>query len=103
MPEFRYLYDKWRRMRKLPHSKRFERFLDFYEWSMANGFVMSAKLRLVDESKMYSPDNCFWERPADKRPFYSEEAVAWIDRWNKAVNRIRVYYGMEPLTQKGDS
>lgn len=101
-PEFQYLYGKWARMRKLPHSKRFDRFLDFYNWSMANGFVMSAMLRLRDESKMYSPANCFWEQTADKKPFFSEEDKAWMAGWNKAVNRIRVYYGMEPLKQKGD-
>lgn len=101
-PEFKYLYAKWARIRKLPHSKRFDRFLDFYRWSLANGFVMSAKLRLLDESKMYSPANCRWERPEDKQPFISEEDKAWIARWNEAVNRIRVYHGMEPLEQKGD-
>ena len=101
-PEFKYLYHKWVRIRKLPHSKRFERFLDFYKWSMANGFVMSAKLRLLDESKPYSPANCRWERPADRKPFYSDEDKAWMARWNEAVNRIRVYYGMEPLEQPAD-
>lgn len=102
-PEWRYLYVKWRDIRKRPHSKRFERFLDFYNWAMANGFIISAKIRLVDESKPYSPDNCRWERPADSQPCYTAEEKESIEKWNKTVGQIRAHYGMKPLEQKGES
>ena len=102
-PEWQFLYGQWAKMRKLPHSKLFDRFLDFYNWSMANGFAIPAKLRLVDESKMYSPANCLWVHPADNQHSFSAEQKESIEKWNKTVGRIRAYYGLEPLEQKGDS
>ena len=102
-PEWQYLYFKWQSIRKLPHSKRFDRFLDFYRWAMACGFVISAKLCLLDESKPYSPDNCLWVLPAGGQPLFSAEQKRSIEKWNKTVGRIRAYYGMEPLEQKGES
>ena len=96
-PEWKSLYSKWRQIKKCSHSKEFSRCQDFYDWAMANGFEIAAKLELLDDSKPYSPDNCRWKPPEVKKTFYTEEEKRWIAKWNKTVNVIRRYYGMKPL------
>lgn len=96
-PEWKFLYAKWCLIRKSQYGKEFERFNDFYSWSLANGFVMSAKLTRLDKSKPYSPENCQWIPHAAKQIVFSEEDRQWIAKWNKAANRIRRHYGMKPL------
>lgn len=101
-PEFQTLYHKWCRIRKLPHSHEFNYFMDFYEWSMAEGYTSGASLKLLYEDKPYSPENCLWVHRKPESPSWTEEEKEQISRWNKTVNRIRVHYGMEPFEQKGD-
>lgn len=96
-PEWKALYSKWRQIKKCSHSKEFSRCQDFYDWAMANGFEIVAKLELLDDSKPYSPDNCRWKPPEAKKTFYTEEEKRWIAKWNKTVNAIRRHYGMKPL------
>lgn len=102
-PEWNPLYDKWGSIRKRPHSEDFELFQDFYNWSMANGFVIGARLKLLDAGKPYSPDKCRWMRPGTEQNEYSALQKQQIANWNRAVNRLRVHYGLEPFPEKGES
>ena len=102
-PEWDPLYDKWRNIRKCPHSEDFERFQGFYDWSMANGFVIGARLKMLDANEQYSPDNCQWTQPDTERSEYSAIQKQQIANWNRAVNRLRVHYGYEPFPVKGDT
>ena len=101
-PEWKSLYGKWRYLLKRPHSAEFNEFLNFYQWSIANGFELGARLDLLCDSEPYSPDNCQWMPPADKQCINREGVPELIDLWNNTVNRIRRHYGMELIGQKGD-
>lgn len=91
------LYERWKRIKRKEHSKEFDTFLGFYKWSMKAGYSPGLRLLVADQNKPYSPDNCSWSPPETVRPVYGEEGREWIAKWNEAVNRIRVHYGMEPL------
>lgn len=102
-PEWQPLYNKWKSVLRLPHSDAFYEFMGFYNWSMANGFVLGAKLKLIDESKPYGPDNCLWAPPVDEVPVLTQKDREWMSLWNKTVNRLRVHFGMEPFAEKGEA
>lgn len=96
-PEFQQLYNKWNWIRKHNQLDQFEKFMDFYNWSIENGFELNAKLKRLDNSKPYIPENCVWIAPKLKPTTNAEEEKEWIALWNKTVNRIRVHYGMKPF------
>lgn len=104
-PEFRALYSKWKGLRnsQLPLGEAFEQFLTFYEWSMASGYAPGARLKRLDDSKPYGPDNCLWDHPSEYRSAYTAEQKAWIAKWNKTVNRLRRYFGIETFDYEGDA
>lgn len=89
------LYMAWRRLRRYPHCEEWENYSDFYYWAMENGYTLGSWLLRTDNLEPYSPDNCLWYFPGTYMKV--EDAPAWIDSWNKAVNRIRKYYKMPPL------
>ena len=99
-PEWKYLYAKWQRIGK-HRGEYFATFMNFYNWSFANGFTVGAMLELLDINKPYSPENCQWVHSENQQRTYREEDLEFINKWNKSVNRIRCYFGMEPLGQKG--
>lgn len=70
----------------------------FYEWAMGNGYGTGAHLFRKDVCKPYSPENCYFrvynKRPPEKK---YHTLKSWPDIWNNTVNRIRKYYGMDPL------
>lgn len=94
--EWQFLYNKFRKLLKQPHSEDFNNFLAFYGWSIANGYTIGAKLERRDESKPYSFQNCLWVQHETKRA-YTEEEKEWIKLWDKTVSIIRIHYGMQPL------
>lgn len=103
-PEWNELYNKWKWMRGngSQYSEKFEQFVTFYNWSMANGYVSGARLKRLDDSRPYSPANCLWVHPVEDRA-YTEEQKAWIAKWNKTVNRLRRYFGIETFDYEGDA
>lgn len=89
------LYARWySKINKNTDSPEFMTFLGFYKWAMESGFTIGAQLYRRDPKAPYSPDNCVWISGAKvARSSDSEFAM----RWNKTVNRIRRYYGMQPF------
>ena len=95
----RRLYAKWKRLREDEHSPEFEQYHDFYNWAMANGYTVGAKLFREYESEPYSPENCYWV-PHEAWAFTTKEMrrdPEWEKSWDATVNRIRLYCGMEPI------
>ena len=93
------LYAYWKRIRGKGISQAFEKFDDFYHWSMKNDYTVGAKLIKYDPDEPYGPDNCFWiprsEWAANQTP--TPRNRAWENSWDETVNRIREHYGMEPI------
>ena len=91
------LYAYWKRIRGKGISQAFEKFTDFYQWSMKNGYTIGAKLYKHEPDEPYDPDNCFWvprsEWVENQTPTSRDRAFE--EKWDKTVNRIRNYYGME--------
>ena len=82
----------------------FDNFEVFYNWAMTNGYTDGARLSLFDRYGSYSPGNCFWVIPGSGKgtnkksepgTYYLDSA--WMWKWDDTVNRIRRYYGMEPI------
>lgn len=79
-----------------PHAPIFDRFMDFYQWAMENGYSDDLRLRRRDPDQPWSPDNCVWKRPQPARLCHKEDQES-VARWNEAVNRLRIHYGMKPF------
>ena len=88
------LYYYWKQVRKKSYSPEWDLFPNFYEWAMANGFILNAKLCLIDATLPYSPDNCVWKVKEAPEEGISRKRA---DEWNLAINRLRKQFGMEPL------
>lgn len=101
-PDFKSLYAKWLNLRSSGCRDGFAQFFDFFEWSLAHGYEAGAKLVRIDESKPYGPHNCRWEPPKQENRSFTEQEKEWISKWNEAVNRIRVHFGMEPFIEEGE-
>ena len=100
-PDFKSLYARYVSKYDTKYREGFDTFMEFYEWSMENGYVPGAKFMRRDEDKPHNPDNCYWKPPEEKKHKYtSNEQKEMIEKWNKVVNRIRVHYGLEPFEQK---
>lgn len=96
-PEWSYLYALWQRMRRSGREKYFDKYHNFYKWAMEHGFKHGLNLRRIDDTKPWSRKNCEVVTPYNPRLLYGEEVRKRISDWNRAVNRIRVYYGMKPF------
>ena len=95
----RRLYEYWRNVHRETDSEEFKTFPGFYEWAMANGYTLGARLFKYDPEDPFSPDNCFWGAKSKKA---GDQAYTYRDfvrekQWDDVVNRIRQHYGMEPI------
>lgn len=63
----RRLYPYWQKVRHEPHAEEFDDFPDFHAWALCNGYTIGAKLCKIDESKLYSPENCIWKSKAERQ------------------------------------
>lgn len=90
------LYNAWKKLRKFPHCEEWDCYPAFYTWSLENGYVIGAWLRLHNQSGPYAPDNCVWYIPGGY-DFEPPPPPSWADEWNKTVNRIRKHYGLPLL------
>ena len=96
-PEGEKLYTYWRKIKSGECDPAFIKFLDFYNWAVSNGYELDARLYQIDTTKPYGPNNCAWSYlTVPDRLSRKEERIA-AAKWNKAVNSIRVHFGMEPF------
>ena len=86
------LYSRWRNIRN-KRCKEWDDFSKFAEWALNNGYKIDLLLKRYDSREDYSPENCYFHETTNQ---YILDAD-WKKRWDKAVNRIREYYGMEPV------
>jgi hypothetical protein len=102
-PEGKAIYNRWRAFSFVSVDKEDENFTifrRFYDWSIANGFVIGARLIRIDVEKPWSSHNCEWRLPKVKDTLDHGELEAAYD-WNRVVNVFRRYYGMEPFPERG--
>ena len=95
------LYARWSKyISKNNDGQEFATFLGFYQWAMEAGYTLEAQLYRLDSKAPYSPDNCQWIT-AEK--VIHSDLVEIAKKWNATVNRIRRYYGMEPLRTRAET
>lgn len=94
-----HLYQLWTRIRQKEHAPEFARFEDFYTWAINRpDYAPNARMYKIELDQPYSPENCEFKSELWKVKSLEEAKVRKaIDDWNRAVNRIRVYFGMEPF------
>jgi len=95
----RRIYAYWKKIRNDTDFPEFEHYPGFFKWAMENGYTVGAKLLRHDGKKPFNPDNCFWIARSDWASEHVEHArdLHREQEWDKAVNRIRRHYGMEPI------
>lgn len=90
------LYETWKRIRKFPYDPAWNSFPVFYDWAMAEGYILGDRLVRLDESRPYGPDNCYWKDLHDDA--VSVQWVgAWCEKWDQTVERLRKHFGLPPL------
>ena len=95
------LYARWSKyISKNNDGQEFATFPGFYKWAMEAGYTPEASLYRLDPKAPYSADNCHWIT-AEK--CIRSDYVEFEKKWNATVNRIRRYYGMEPLRTKAET
>jgi hypothetical protein len=88
------IYDFWFRLSQKEHSADFRSFMLFRIWALSNGYSAGAVLDRFDESKPYSPENCFWQSPEEKNISFAAHSAA---AWDRLVDGIRVKNGLPPI------
>lgn len=95
------LYARWSKyISKNNDSPEFATFSGFYKWAMESGFTLEAQLYRRNPKGPFSPDNCVW---LTGEKCIRSDLAEFEMRWNNTVNRIRRYYGMEPLRTKAET
>lgn len=98
------LYSYWKNVHRATDAKEFEEFIDFYNWSMLNGYTLGARLFRYDTDEPYSPDNCFWVAKGERaieQGYPPHRYPTREKQWDEVVNRIRLHYGMAPIHSSG--
>lgn len=96
------LYKVWRNTYG-SRSIEFQSFGYFYRWSIATGYTEGVRLYRHDDNASYSPDNCYWGTKSCRKVQICPKDPAWAKNWNRTVNRIRQYCGMDPLEDAEES
>jgi hypothetical protein len=79
----------WRKIRDSKIPNLFTDFQDFVNWSKKNGYKYGRRLRRIDNSLDYSPDNMEWvdlEMASPSSEIQNQRAIA---KWNRFVEPIR--------------
>lgn len=83
----------WRKMTETGVPCLFESSGEFAQWSVKNGYEYGKRLRRIDRSLEYSPDNCTWEdvsKESVKRSKYKDhEMKICREQWDEFVTPIR--------------
>lgn len=98
-PERKSLYTKWVNTPKESFCPEWQTFQPFYDYWMAQGYVLGERLHRLDPLKPFGPDNCVMRQEIGRQYFANEEKN-WMIGWNRTVNVIRRYYGMEPFPEE---
>lgn len=98
-PSFNTLYGRWTVLVNQNIGAVFADFEKFFRWSINNGYEYGKKLVRIDPNGLYEPGNCEWVDISSemKQGFTKTQQEEYITAWNKAVNKIRKHYGLEPL------
>lgn len=90
------LYAMWRNIGRSGRCEEWDIFDVFCDWALKHGYDENVQLKRLDSRKRFSPDNCYFSKL--KRQYVDGKIHnEQIERWNNTVNKIRKYYGMEPL------
>ena len=102
--EWQCLYARWSKLRRkynlCPDWQTAE---GFYHWAMSAGFEPGDKFFIHNEQAVLGPDNCGWFSPNEESAFKRKDVKETIFAWNRAVNPLRIHFGLEPFpTQDRD-
>ena len=79
-------------------APEWDNFWDYYRWAKQKGYSKGDSVIRIDKCLPWGPKNCYVRETVRTEPReYSPEKQAFIDSWNRTVNRIRAFYGMPPL------
>ena len=103
-PEGDALYAKWIRIKNISCRPWADDFMEFANWALDSGYELHATIRRKNKKEQYSPKNCCWvvngnvKREQTKKYDYKiyKDSTFRVE-WNRAVNRIRKHYGLEPF------
>lgn len=93
------IYGAWCYLRNNPHCEEWDDYPTFYEWSMANGFEIGARMFRFDTKQPFAPDNCCWDiqNKENRDSWTGEDRRETIARWNRTVNVLREHFGLKPF------
>lgn len=70
-------------------------FINFYEWSMKNGYANNLSIDRIDNDKGYSPDNCRWTNQHVQNCNRRNTLKATIGNKTKAIADWCIEYGVD--------
>ncbi len=94
-PEGKSLWMKWRNGKQAGMCSEWSDFDAFKAWALEHNFSQEAMLKKYNPDFAHSPDNSYFRVTNNEGNRITPEQV---EKWNETVNRIRVHYGMKPLS-----